>query len=284
MSYSTLISTSELAKHLHDPNWIIFDCRFSLADAEAGHRAYRQGHIEGARYADLNKDLSSAVKSYTGRHPLPNFSELANKLGAWGVNSRSQIVVYDDASGAFAGRMWWLLRCMGHTQVAVLDGGIKHWQKLGLPQTTALPKISASQFRSYIDNQQWLSAQQVEKGLASRSLTLIDARTPERFNGLQEPIDPIAGHVPKALNRPFQLNLDAQGLFLPAAQLRQQFNALSANCPAEHIVHMCGSGVTGCHNLLAMEVAGLSGSKLYAGSWSEWIANKNRPVATGHLI
>ena len=284
MSYSTLISTSELAKHLHDPNWIIFDCRFSLADAEAGHRAYRQGHIEGARYADLNKDLSSAVKSYTGRHPLPNFSELANKLGVWGANNRSQIVVYDDASGAFAGRMWWLLRCMGHTQVAVLDGGIKHWQKLGLPQTTALPKISASQFRSYIDNQQWLSAQQVEKGLASRSLTLIDARTPERFNGLQEPIDPIAGHVPKALNRPFQLNLDAQGLFLPAAQLRQQFNALSANCPAEHIVHMCGSGVTGCHNLLAMEVAGLSGSKLYAGSWSEWIANKNRPVATGHLI
>jgi thiosulfate/3-mercaptopyruvate sulfurtransferase len=284
MSYSTLISTSELAKHLHDPNWIIFDCRFSLADAKAGHRAYRQGHIEGARYADLNKDLSSAVKSYTGRHPLPNFSELANKLGAWGVNNRSQIVVYDDASGAFAGRMWWLLRCMGHTQVAVLDGGIKHWQKLGLPQTTALPKISASQFRSYIDNQQWLSAQQVEKGLASRSLTLIDARTPERFNGLQEPIDPIAGHVPKALNRPFQLNLDAQGLFLPAAQLRQQFNALSANRPAEQVVHMCGSGVTGCHNLLAMEVAGLSGSKLYAGSWSEWIVNKNRPVATGHLI
>jgi thiosulfate/3-mercaptopyruvate sulfurtransferase len=215
---------------------------------------------------------------------LPNFSELANKLGVWGANNRSQIVVYDDASGAFAGRMWWLLRCMGHTQVAVLDGGIKHWQKLGLPQTTALPKISASQFRSYIDNQQWLSAQQVEKGLASRSLTLIDARTPERFNGLQEPIDPIAGHVPKALNRPFQLNLDAQGLFLPAAQLRQQFNALSANCPAEHIVHMCGSGVTGCHNLLAMEVAGLRGSKLYAGSWSEWIVNKNRPVATGHLI
>ncbi len=284
MSYSTLISASELAKHLHDPNWIIFDCRFSLADEQAGHRAYRQGHIEGARYADLNKDLSLAVKSYTGRHPLPNFAELANKLGAWGVNNRNQIVVYDDASGAFAGRMWWLLRCMGHTQVAVLDGGIKHWQKLGLPQTTVLPKISASQFRSYLDNQQWLSAQQVENGLASQSLTLIDARTPERFNGLQEPIDPVAGHVPKAINRPFQLNLDSQGLFLSAAQLRQQFSALTANRPAEQIVHMCGSGVTACHNLLAMDVAGLSGSKLYAGSWSEWIVNKNRSVAADNLI
>lgn len=280
MAYTTLISAAELADNINNPDWVVFDCRFSLADSEAGGKAYRHGHLPGARYAHLNDDLSSPVKSYTGRHPLPDFAQLADKLGAWGVNNRSQVVVYDDAGGAFAARLWWLLRAMGHSHVAVLDGGIRHWQKLGLRLTTALPKIARSQFRSYPDNNQWLSAEQVENGLAARRIALIDARTPERFNGLQEPIDPVAGHVPKALNRPFQLNLDKDGLFLPAAQLRQRFKQLTASAPAERVVHMCGSGVTGCHNLLAMEVVGLSGSKLYAGSWSEWIVNRNRAVAT----
>jgi thiosulfate/3-mercaptopyruvate sulfurtransferase len=280
MRYTTLISTAELADNINNPDWVVFDCRFSLADSDAGGKAYRQGHIPGARFAHLNNDLSSPVKSYTGRHPLPDFAQLAQKLGSWGVSNRSQVVVYDDAGGAFAGRMWWLLRCMDHQQVAVLDGDIRHWQKLGLRLTTALPRIAASQFRSYLDTDQWLSAEQVQNGLAARRITLIDARTPERFNGLREPIDPVAGHVPKALNRPFQLNLDKNGLFLPAGQLQQQFKHLTASAPAEKVVHMCGSGVTGCHNLLAMEVAGLSGSKLYAGSWSEWIVNRNRTVAT----
>lgn len=282
MAYTTLISAAALADNINNPDWVVFDCRFSLADGKAGGKAYRQGHLPGARYAHLNDDLSSPVKSYTGRHPLPNFAQLADKLGAWGVNNRSQVVVYDDAGGAFAARLWWLLRAMGHSHVAVLDGGIRHWQKLGLRLTTALPKIARSQFRSYPDNNQWLSAEQVENGLAARRVTLIDARTPERFNGLQEPIDPVAGHVPKALNRPFQLNLDKDGLFLSAAQLQQRFKQLTASAPAERVVHMCGSGVTGCHNLLAMEVAGLSGSKLYAGSWSEWIVNRNRAVATAN--
>ncbi|MDD1620340.1 MAG: sulfurtransferase [Methylococcaceae bacterium] len=281
MAYTTLISTAELADNINNPDWVVFDCRFSLADSEAGGKAYRQGHLPGARYAHLNDDLSSPAKSYTGRHPLPDFGELAKKLGAWGVSNRSQVVVYDDAGGAFAGRLWWLLRTMGHTQVAVLDGGIRHWQTLGLPVTTVLPKIAAASFRSYLDAKQWLTATQVEDGLAAHRITLIDARTPERYNGLQEPIDPVAGHVPKALNRPFQLNLDKDGLFLPAAQLQQQFQQLTASAPAETVVHMCGSGVTGCHNLLAMEVAGLSGAKLYAGSWSEWIVDKNRSVARG---
>jgi thiosulfate/3-mercaptopyruvate sulfurtransferase len=281
MAYTTLISAAELADNINNPDWVVFDCRFSLADSEAGGKAYRQGHIPGSRYAHLNDDLSSPVKSYTGRHPLPDFAQLAKKLGSWGVGNRSQVVVYDDAGGAFAGRLWWLLRCMGHSQVAVLDGGIRHWQKLGLRLSTARPKVAASQFRCYLDNRQWLSAAQVENGLATRRITLIDARTPERFNGLREPIDPVAGHVPKALNRPFQLNLDKDGLFLPAGQLQQQFKQLTASAPAERVVHMCGSGVTGCHNLLAMEVAGLSGSKLYVGSWSEWIVNKNRSVARG---
>jgi thiosulfate/3-mercaptopyruvate sulfurtransferase len=279
MAYTSIISAAELAANLHKPDWVIFDCRFSLADETTGAKAYRQEHIPGARYADLNKQLSAPVKSYTGRHPLPDFTSLAQQLAAWGVSNRSQIVVYDDVGGAFAGRLWWLLRAMGHQHVAVLDGGIKHWQKLGFSVTTVLPKIMPGHFRCYLDQQQWLSASEVENALAINSIALIDARAPERFHGLQEPIDPVAGHVPKALNRPFQLNLDKQGLFLSADQLNTQFQALTDSRPPAQVVHMCGSGVTACHNLLAMEIAGLSGSKLYAGSWSEWIVNKNRLVA-----
>jgi thiosulfate/3-mercaptopyruvate sulfurtransferase len=170
---------------------------------------------------------------------------------------------------------------MGHQQVAVLDGGINHWRKQGLPLTTRLPSIVPTQFRSYVDDRQWLSAAEVENGLATGSIKLIDARTPERFQGRQEPIDPVAGHVPKALNRPFQLNLQKNGLFLPARELAQQFKQLTAGVAMEQVVHMCGSGVTGCHNLLAMEIAELGGSRLYAGSWSEWITNPNRAVAVG---
>ncbi|WP_445370917.1 sulfurtransferase [Methylomonas sp. HW2-6] len=280
MTYTTLVSAATLAANLDNPNWRIFDCRFSLADSAAGFKSYRSDHIPGAVYADLNKDLSSPVRAYTGRHPLPNFDSLAEKLGKWGVNNRSQVVVYDDAGGAFAGRMWWLLRSMGHTQVAVLDGGYGHWRKQGLPTATALPKISASAFRAYLDNRQWLSASQVETGLASRSIILVDARTPERFLGKVEPIDPVAGHVPGAINRPLQSNLDRNGLFLAPDQLRRQINHLISPFPAERVVHMCGSGVTACHNLLAMEIAGLGGSKLYAGSWSEWIRNRNRRVSS----
>lgn len=279
MPYTTLVSTSTLAANLDDPDWRVFDCRFSLADVEAGAKSYRRGHIPGARHADLNRDLSSPARSYTGRHPLPDFNVLGRKLGDWGVNKRSQIVVYDDAGGAFAGRMWWLLRSMGHTSIAVLDGGFQQWQKQGLAVTTRLPTVAASQFRVYLDNRQWLNATQVEDGLARHGIALIDARTPERFSGQQEPIDPVAGHVPKALNRPLQTNLDKDGLFLSADQLRRQFSQLISPFQAEQVVHMCGSGVTACHNLLAMEMAGLHGSKLYAGSWSEWISNRNRPVA-----
>ncbi|WP_305906604.1 sulfurtransferase [Methylomarinum sp. Ch1-1] len=279
MSYKTIISAQELAQNLDDRNWVIFDCRFSLSDAEAGAQAYRSGHIAGARYVDLNKDLSSAVRDYTGRHPLPDFSQLTAKLGRWGVHNNSQVVTYDDTGGAFAGRLWWLLRCMGHEQVAVLDGGLAQWRKAGHLLTTALPNIEPRHFRVYLDDSQWLSASQIENGLAAANIKLIDARTPERYRGEQEPIDPVAGHVPKALNRPFQLNLDPQGCFLPAAELKRQFRQLIDDFAPSQITHMCGSGVTACHNLLAMEIAGLHGSKLYAGSWSEWIRNQNRAIA-----
>lgn len=281
MSYTTLVSANTLSDHLNDPNWLIFDCRFSLAEPEAGHRAYRQHHIPGARFADLNQDLSSPIRDYTGRHPLPNFRELAAKLTKWGIESRSQLVVYDDACGAFAGRMWWLLRAMGHDRIAVLDGDYRNWRRLGKPVTTALPKPGSGAFRCYLDDSRWLDAAEVRDGLAKRDIVLIDARTPERFAGRQEPIDPVAGHVPGAQNRPFQANLDSKGFFLPANHLKAQFLQLLGPVEARQAVNMCGSGVTACHNVLAMEIAGLSGSRLYAGSWSDWIRDRNRPVAKG---
>ncbi|MFZ2171027.1 MAG: sulfurtransferase [Methylococcaceae bacterium] len=281
MTYTTLVSAATLQKNLDNPNWVIVDCRFSLSDAEAGAYAYRHGHIPDARYAHLDKDLSSAITDYTGRHPLPNFRLLAQKLGTWGINNNSQVVAYDDAGGAFAGRLWWLLRCLGHEHVAVLDGGIKYWQKLGFPVNTTLPAIKPAIFRPYVNTACWLNALQVQNGLAQGSICLIDARTPERYRGEQEPIDPVAGHIPHALNLAFQLNLDKSGLFLSTEQLRDQFSRLIGDAAPEQVVHTCGSGVTACHNVLAMEHAGLTGSKLYAGSWSEWIRDKNRPVAVG---
>lgn len=281
MAYTTLVSAATLQQNINNPNWVIVDCRFSLSDAEAGAYAYRHGHIPDARYAHLNKDLSSAITDYSGRHPLPDFMLLAKKLGTWGITNNSQVIAYDDAGGAFAGRLWWLLRCLGHEAVAVLDGGIKYWQKLGLPVTTALPAFKPTTFRPYLNTTCWLNALQVQNGLAQRSICLIDARTPERYRGEQEPVDPVAGHIPHALNRAFQLNLDNSGLLLSAGQLHDQFSRLIGDTSPEQVVHSCGSGVTACHNLLAMEYAGLTGSKLYAGSWSEWIRNKNRPVALG---
>jgi thiosulfate/3-mercaptopyruvate sulfurtransferase len=281
MSYSTLITADALKAQLDRPDWVIIDCRFSLADTEQGARNYRHGHIPNARYAHLDKDLSSMITSQKGRHPLPDFRVLAQKLGQWGIDNRSQVVVYDDAGGAFAGRLWWLLRYLGHDKAAVLDGGITLWRKKGYPLTTVLPAVKPTTFRPYLQTSLWLTAEQLQNRLAARSICLIDARTPERYRGEVEPIDPIAGHVRSAINRPFQANLAASGEFLPAEQLRDQFRALISNRAPEQIVHMCGSGVTACHNLLAMEHAGLKGSKLYAGSWSEWIRNKNRPIATG---
>lgn len=279
MNHRTLISAPEL-HHFSQPDWVIIDCRFSLANSEAGSYAYRHGHIPNARYAHLDNDLSSRITDTTGRHPLPDFKALAKKLGAWGVSNHSQVVVYDDAGGAFAGRLWWLLRALGHDNVAVLDGGIKQWQRQGYELTTALPRIKPASFRAYLNDNLWLTAGQVENQLARKAITLIDARIPERYRGAQEPIDPVAGHIPYALNRAFQLNLNAVGLFLAPDQLRAQFKQLIGEVKPEHVVHYCGSGVTACHNVLAMEHAGLYGSKLYAGSWSEWIRNKNRAVAT----
>ena len=283
MTYTTLISSSLLHQNLNNPNWIIIDCRFSLANYDAGHFAYRHGHIPNARYADLNKYLSAQPTELTGRHPLPDFNLLTKKLGAWGINDQTQVVVYDDAGGAFAGRLWWLLRCLGHDKVAVLNGGIQHWQNRGYTLTTTLPDPIISIFRPYLNCSNWLTAQQVQNHLSKKDICLIDARSPERYRGEQEPIDPVAGHIPFALNRPLSLNLDTQGLFLTPDVLAKQYNSLLGASSPTQAVHYCGSGVTACHNLLAMEYAGLKGSKVYAGSWSDWIRNKNRKIATEQL-
>ncbi|SJM89980.1 putative 3-mercaptopyruvate sulfurtransferase [Crenothrix polyspora] len=280
MPFTTVISADTVLEYLEHDNWVIIDCRFSLAAPEAGISAYRLGHIPNARYAHLNNDLSSAITSLTGRHPLPDFNLLVKKIAAWGITFNNQIIVYDDAGGAFAARLWWLLRCLGHTQVAVLDGGIQQWLAKNYPMTTHLPVSTAGHFKAYLDTTQWLDTLQLENSLARKSICLIDARTPERYRGEHEPIDPVAGHIPGALNRPFQNNLTSRGLFLSPDELQQQFKLLINGMPAKQVVHTCGSGVTACHNLLAMEYAGLIGSKLYAGSWSEWIRNKNRPIAT----
>lgn len=281
MTYKTLVTTNIVQQHINDADWVVMDARFALASVDAGFKAYRMGHLPNARYAHLDKDLSSAITGFTGRHPLPDYRVLVEKLGRWGICNTTQVVVYDDASGAFAGRFWWLLRSLGHDNVTVLDGGFKQWQKLKLPTTTALPAVKPCVFRPYPSKTVSVTATQVQDTLAQKTIRLIDARTPERFRGELEPIDPIAGHIPNAINRPFQHNLDSDGLFLSPTELQTQFKYLTGGVAPEQVVHMCGSGVTACHNLLAMEYAGLRGSQLYAGSWSEWIRNKNRAIAKG---
>ena len=280
MAHTTLITAATLQAHLDDPDWVVVDCRFNLADPAAGRRAYQAGHIPGARYAHLDEDLSAPVTATTGRHPLPDPARLAATLGAWGIGPGTQVLAYDDLGGMLAAaRLWWLLRWLGHTAVAVLDGGLPAWTRAGLPLSTDVPVIAARTFIARPDDRLWLTVEQVQ-GLPAHEL-LLDARGAARYRGEMEPIDPVVGHIPGALNLPTESNLAADGCFLPAAALRARFAALLGERPAARVVHSCGSGVTACHNLLAMEVAGLSGSRLYAGSWSEWIRDPQRPVATG---
>ncbi len=278
MNYNTLISSETVNQHLHQSDWVIIDCRFSLANTKQGKNAYQHGHIPYARYAHLEHDLSSSITPCTGRHPLPDVRVLVEKLGNWGISNHTQVVVYDDAGGAFASRLWWMLRYwLGHEKVAVLDGGIQAWQT-HFDLVTTLPHITSTTFRPYLNDAHCLTALQVQNALAQKKSCLIDARNPERYRGEIEPIDRVAGHIPYAVNRSFQSNLDKSGLFLSPETLHREFQMVIGNKPPENTMHYCGSGVTACHNLLAMEYAGLSGSKLYAGSWSEWICNRNRSI------
>lgn len=278
---TTLVDTETLACHLRDPAWVIFDCSFDLTEPSAGARAYLEGHIPSAHYAHLDEDLASPITPTSGRHPLPDPTVLAHKLGQWGVDASKQVVVYDDSCGAIAGRLWWLLRWLGHDGVAVLDGGLSKWRREGRPLTAHTSPVAPTTFAFRTDDSCWLTTKDVEELLARGGHKLLDNRTHERFVGDVEPFDKVAGHVPGAINRPLQDNLDDSGCFLPDDVLYDQFVDLLAGSPTESTVSMCGSGITACHTLLALERAGFFGAKLYAGSWSEWITSNARPVAKG---
>lgn len=282
MFYSTLVSTDDLARHLGDPNWVVVDCRFTLTDPEAGRQAYLKGHIPGACYAHLDEDLSAPIGPGSGRHPLPDVNALTERLCRWGIGVNKQVVVYDDAFGAMAVRLWWLLRWLGHPGVALLDGGWPKWVREHRPTTQ---EVCAAECKgacaSLPERSMYATADEVMAASASGSRLILDARPERRFSGEYEPLDPVAGHVPGAVNWNFEENLDLDGTYLPPEALRENYQALLKGRAPSEVIHMCGSGVTACHNILAMEVVGLSGSRLYVGSWSEWITDPSRPIALG---
>ncbi len=278
MPHSTLISATELQAMLASPQPpVLLDCGFDLADTAAGERAYAATHLPGARYAHLDRDLSGAKTLRNGRHPLPGRDAWATRVGAWGIRPGTQVVCYDDQGGVYAARAWWLLRWLGHTAAAVLDGGRAAWAAAGGTLHDTLPaSAGAPPYPAATPAMQSVDAAGLQARLGH--VTLLDARSPERFRGEVEPLDPVAGHIPGAICRFFKDNLGADGRFKPAAQLRLEFAALGDE---GGVVHQCGSGVTACHNLLAMAHAGLEPGALYPGSWSEWCSDPARPVARG---
>ncbi|NBB10627.1 sulfurtransferase [Pseudomonas sp. SLFW] len=283
MSIAQLISPQQLAERQKQPGLVILDCRSSLEDLDYGQRSYAEGHIEGSSYADLLNDLSGPItKGVTGRHPLPDPNTLIDRLRFWGVNNDSDIVLYDDGPGAYAARAWWLLAWLGKREgVFILDGGLKAWHAAGLPLSLDPPQHVEGRFEGKPDDALVLSAADVQKKLDKPEVTLIDARAPARFRGEVEPIDPIAGHIPGAQCAAFTDNLGPDGRFLPADQLKQRFAETLNGRPPEKLVAYCGSGVTACHNLFALCLAGYPLGRLYAGSWSEWINDPQRGVAKG---
>jgi thiosulfate/3-mercaptopyruvate sulfurtransferase len=282
MAYRTLISATELAANLGDANWAVIDCRFSLADTEQGRRFYLASHIPGAIYAHMDEDLSGPVTpGKTGRHPLPEPAVLAEKLSAWGVDERVQVVAYDDSGGSMAARLWWLLRWLGHDAVAVVDGGWPQWQAAGLPVTPAISSRTPRTFAPRVQDGIVATAEEIMGRLGAPGLALFDARTADRYRGENETIDPVAGHIPGSVSAPYPENLQEDGRFQPAPLLRERFAALLQGASPQEAIFYCGSGVTAAHNVLAVAHAGLGDARLYAGSWSEWITDPNRPVAAG---
>jgi thiosulfate/3-mercaptopyruvate sulfurtransferase len=293
MVFRPLIDAGSLQALLGTPQLVLIDCRFDLIRPAAGRQAYLEAHIPGARYADLNRDLSAPVGAHTGRHPLPAPAAFAATLTRLGVGNDSKVIAYDDANGSFAARLWWMLRWVGHEAVAVLDGGFQAWRNLGGPLQSGEPATEVSiaagdgrftprpgvDYNAAVVSTAALEHLLFEPTPQAPPPLLVDARAPERFAGAVEPLDSVAGHIPGAVNHPFAANLAADNHFLPAAQLRRQWLERLAGSAPENLIAMCGSGVTACHNLLSLEVAGLPGAKLYAGSWSEWIRDPHRAVA-----
>jgi thiosulfate/3-mercaptopyruvate sulfurtransferase len=275
---SLLVTAGELAAH---PEWRVFDCRHDLKNTEYGRQAYARGHIPGALFLHLDEDLSGATNGGNGRHPLPEIADFSRRMSDCGVDSSTQVVVYDNEGGIFASRLWWLLRWLGHDRVALLDGGLAGWKRSKRALEESVAPVVPRQFIPQ-PRESTVDAGRVLADLGSERMLILDARSPERFRGENETLDPVGGHIPGAVNRFYFDNLDDDGCFFkPVAELRAEFAALLGGRPAAQVVQQCGSGVTACHNLLAMELAGLPGSKLYPGSWSEWCADSSRPVARG---
>ncbi|TCO41886.1 sulfurtransferase [Dokdonella fugitiva] len=282
MNLATLVTGAELAQRQARGNVLVADCRFDLADAGKGEREHAQAHIPGAVYFHLDRDLSDLGKRGLGRHPLPHDLVFSAALARAGWRPGVDVVVYDDAQGALAGaRMWWLLRLAGVRNAAVLDGGWAAWRDAGLPVESGVATPAETAVQLNLDRAQVVWFDELERRRASGDVLLIDARAAARYRGEVEPIDAVAGHVPDARNRPFADNLERDGRFKPREHLRREFEQLLGTRPARDVVHMCGSGVTACHNLLAMEHAGLAGSRVFAPSWSGWISDASRPVAMG---
>jgi thiosulfate/3-mercaptopyruvate sulfurtransferase len=281
--YTTLIAPADLASHIDDPDWVVLDCRHDLMNPSAGRDGYAIGHIKGAQFADIETALSGAKKSesgaFRGRHPLPERAAFIETLRSWGIHPHTQVVAYDAHGGMFAARLWWMLRWVGHSAVAVLDGGLAAWMAQALPMSTEQPARERGSISEQTPLVATVSAGDVLDNIGSGAKIVIDARAADRFRGENETMDPVGGHIPGAKNRFFKDNLEADGRFKSPGQLKADFAALVPD-PSRAIMQ-CGSGVTACHNLLAMEVAGLPGAALYPGSWSEWCADPARPVATG---
>lgn len=275
--WTTLVDADALADRLDAADLRLFDCRFALNDTAVGEAAWREAHLPGAQYAHLDRDLSGPHRHGAGRHPWPEAESFGAWLGRCGVTPEMQVVAYDGGDGAYAARLWFLLRAFGHRRVAVLDGGWTRWTALGLPTDAKLPPIQATTYPGRFDHSLLFDAGGIPARLKAGD-ALVDARADERYRGEIEPIDRVAGHVPGAINRPYAMNLDA-GRFKPAARLAAEFAALLGDRSPQQVIAMCGSGVTACHHLLAMTHAGLPGARLFTGSWSGWIEDPSRPVA-----
>ncbi len=281
MNYTTIISAQQLNQIITRENIRVFDCRFSLKDPQAGLNNYREGHLPGAQFADMDTQLSSAMTSTSGRHPLPEPDVFIEQLRQWGVNNDSQVIAYDDISGAFAARLWWMLRWVGHENVAVLDGGIQKWNEAGYHLSQEEVEFPQGDFTGEA-NMSWLmDVTTVEREMEAANITLIDARSAERYSAKDQSTDPVPGHVPGAVSLPFSGNLTKDGVFETPEIIKQRYISVINNQPLSNVVNMCGSGVTACHNILAQTVAGLPPTKIFIGSWSQWIRDPSRPVATG---
>lgn len=280
MPHTTLVTVAELAQHLDDPQWIVFDCSHDLMKPTFGRESYAKGHIPGAIFLSNDDDLAGPKNGRNGRHPLPTPEGFAAKLGGLGFDGTQQVVAYDGQGGMPSSRLWWMLRWLGHDAVALLDGGLAAWTKAGHSLSQEVPRRPIARFAPTLREGMLVSVGYVQSQLGGKEVTVLDARAADRYRGENEVIDPVAGHIPGALNRAWGLNLQ-DGRFKSAEALRSEFKALLGNRKPAQIIHSCGSGVSACHNLLAMEIAGLSGGRLYGGSWSEWIADPSRPIATG---